>query len=74
MLSTSQILFEEVDGYYHFMCGVLYNVIDGYRDYDFTYGMTYIVGNTIKTGTIMSVDGLNYFDLDENKFRIGDSL
>lgn len=59
------------DGYYYFLCGVLYAVLDGARDYEFTYGMTYINGRIITTGRIRSIDGLNYFDLDSNQFMLG---
>lgn len=59
-------------GYYYFMCGVLYAVMDGVRDYDFSYGMTYINGRTITTGKIQSADTLNYLDLENNQFMIGD--
>jgi len=73
ILSTSQITVEEVGGYYHFLVGLLFAVSSGYRDFDFAYGMTYINGNTITTGSIQSIDGNNYFDLALNKFRIGDA-
>src|SRR5690606_33686564 len=60
-------------GYYLFNLGILYAVKDGRRDFDFTNGMTYINGDRITTGTIKSLDGLNYFNLAEGKFMIGDS-
>jgi len=71
-LSTEKKQAEGDDGYYYFLCGVLYPVYDSARDYDFTYGMTYINGRVITTGKIRSIDGYNYIDLDNNKFRIGD--
>jgi len=52
---------------------MLFAVADGYRDFDFVYGMTYISGNTITTGKIQSIDGNNYLDLTNNKFRVGDA-
>ena len=66
--------FKKVDadpGHYIFNLGILYAVKDGRRDFDFTNGMTYINGDTITTGTIKSLDGLNYFNLSEGKFKIG---
>lgn len=39
-------------GYYYFNCGMLYSVLEGRRDYAFTNGMTYINGDTIRTGKI----------------------
>ncbi len=73
VLSSSQITVEQVTGYYHFLVGMLFAVADEYRDFDFVYGMTYINGNTITTGKIQSIDTNNYFDLTNNKFRIGDA-
>ena len=58
-------------GKYLFNLGVLYPVTDGRRDFDFTNGMTFINGDTITTGRIKSLDGLNFFDLSEGKFKIG---
>lgn len=71
VLSSSQITVEQVTGYYHFLVGMLFAVNDGYRDFDFSYGMTYINGNTITTGKIQSIDTNNFFDLTDGKFRIG---
>ena len=59
------------EGHYSFNLGILYSVTDGRRDFDFTNGMTYINGDTITTGKIKSLDGLNYFDLSEGKFKLG---
>lgn len=73
ILSASQITVEQTAGYYHFYCGNLFVVADGRRDFDFVKGMTYIVGDTIKSGTIQSIDAQNYFNLTEGKFRIGNA-
>lgn len=73
VVSETQITANEDVSYYHFLTGILYVPYDGARDYDFINGMTYMNGRIITTGRIRSLDGLNYFDLDENKFRIGDS-
>ncbi len=58
-------------GHYLFNLGILYKVLEGRRDFDFTNGMTYINGDTITTGRIKSLDGLNFFDLSSSQFRIG---
>lgn len=63
---------EDEPGQYLFNLGILYNVVDGRRDFDFTNGMTYIAGDTITTGTIKSIDQLNFFDLTQGRFKIGD--
>jgi len=73
ILSASQITTEEVSGYYHFLIGMLFAVSDDRRDFDFTNGMTYINGGTITTGKIQSIGGDSYFDLTQNKFKVGDS-
>ena len=73
ILSSSQITVEQVAGYYHFLVGMLFAVTGTYRDFDFVSGMTYINGGTITTGKIQSIDTNNYFDLTNNKFRIGDA-
>jgi hypothetical protein len=71
-LTNVRLFADGTDGYYYFLCGILYTVYNGARDYDFTYGITYINGRVITTGRIRSVDGQNYFDLDQNQFYIGD--
>jgi hypothetical protein len=71
-LTEAQLMADGPDGYYHFLVGILYDVYEGVRDYDFTYGMTYINGRTITTGRIQSLDELMYLDLTEGTFRLGD--
>jgi hypothetical protein len=71
VLSETPIKAEAETGFYHFNVGVLYAVADGRRDFDFTKGMTFITGDTIKTGTITSLDGLNFISLSDNKFHFG---
>ena len=64
---------DKADHNFYFLVGILFNEYQGARDYDFTFGMTYINGRTITTGRIRSVNKLNYFDLDQNKFMLGNS-
>lgn len=52
VLSEVPVKTEAESGYYHFNCGVLYAVLDGRRDYAFTNGMTFINGDSIRTGKI----------------------
>lgn len=52
VLSETPIKTEAEAGYYHFNCGLLYHVLENRRDYAFTNGMTYINGDTIRTGKI----------------------
>lgn len=70
-VSNQQKEVESESGYYLFLLGVLYPEQDDKRDFYFTKGMTYIVGDTIKTGRIQSTDGLTFIDLDTGSYRIG---
>lgn len=72
ILSQEQITVDEDEDYYHFLLGILHSVDAGVRWISLTYGSTSINGRFIRTGRIISQDNLNYFDLDENKFRVGD--
>lgn len=58
---------------YQFLLGLVYEVNNGRRDFDLTNGMTLMVGDTITTGRIKSLDGLNYFDLTQNTFKLGNA-
>jgi hypothetical protein len=70
-ISVQPVTTEAVVGQYNFNVGILYAVKDGRRDFDFTNGMTYISGDTITTGKIKSLDGLNFFDLSNGQFKVG---
>lgn len=64
VVTMDQIKPEDEAGYYHFLAGVVYPVIDGWRNSDFTNGIADINGNRLKIGKILSRDGLTGFDLD----------
>lgn len=70
-LSETPVKTEDEPGWWHFNVGILYPVDDGSRGFDFTKGMTFIVGDRITTGRIQSLDGLNFFDLSQAKFNLG---
>lgn len=72
VVSTERILAEDEPGFYHFWLGMLYPVADGKRFFMFTKGMTFIVGDTITTGIIKDLSGLNFFDLTQGVFNLGD--
>ncbi|KEQ31177.1 hypothetical protein N180_02715 [Pedobacter antarcticus 4BY] len=57
VLSTAQILPEDVSGFYMFLTGIVYPVLNGLRDSEFSNGITSINGNRIKTGKIESPTG-----------------
>lgn len=73
VVSTEPLLTESEAGFYHFWVGIVYAESDGVRFFQFTKGMTFIVGDTIKTGRIQSVDGLSFLDLSQGTFKVGDS-
>jgi hypothetical protein len=54
VLSETPIKTDAEPGFYHFNCGLLYSVLEGRRDYAFTNGMTYINGDTIRTGKVQA--------------------
>ncbi|MBB6109704.1 hypothetical protein HDF23_002453 [Mucilaginibacter lappiensis] len=73
-ISETPVNANDIVGYYAFNVGILYEVnTDGYRDFEFTKGMTYIVGDQITTGRIKDITGQNYFDLNAGEFNLGDS-
>ena len=72
VITTERILSEQEVGFYHFWLGVLYPEENGKRYFMFTKGMTYIVGDTITTGRIKSQDDINFFDLNQGTFNLGD--
>lgn len=72
-LSAEPILTEQEAGYYHFWIGVLYAQNNGVRAFEFTIGMTFIVGGEVITGRLRSLDGLNFMDLSQGTFKLGNS-
>lgn len=64
LVTTAKILPEEVTNYYHFLAGIIYPVTDGYRNSNFTNGITDITGARIRTGIIQGRDGLVVINLD----------
>lgn len=71
--TTDQLKVDEDPSDYYFLLGVLHAASDGVRWISLTYGATAINGRYIRTGRIISQDGLNYFDLDQNEFKVGDA-
>lgn len=71
VVSETPINTDSVAGFYHFWLGLLYPVKNSQRYFMFTKGMTYVVGDTITTGKIQSLDGLTFFDLTGNNFNVG---
>lgn len=66
VITTDQVLYDAVPGFYMFLAGVIYPVISGYRNSDFSNGIADINGNRLKIGKVVSRDGLTGFDLDNS--------
>lgn len=66
LLSQSQIKVDQDTSFYHFLMGMMHalDVPTDTRWISLTYGATAINGRFIKTGMIVSQDGLTWFDLD----------
>ena len=63
VLSKNAIKLEGVDGYYHFLVGILNSEFEGERSFIELFGFTEIVPGRITTDKIVSTDGKTYFDL-----------
>jgi hypothetical protein len=75
MISEIPVSVNDITGFYAFNVGQLYEVNEeGYRGFDFTKGMTYIVGDTITSGRIQDITKQNYLDLNTGQFNLGDSI
>ncbi len=74
-ISETPVFVNDNLGSYSFNLGQLFEVnTAGYRSFEFTKGMTYIVGDTITTGTIQSIDKQNFFNLNNGTFNLGSAL
>lgn len=62
-LSETAIGMEQVEGYYHFLVGILNSENDGDRSYASLYGFTEVLPGRITTDKIVSTDGNTYFDV-----------
>lgn len=75
ILDTNVRKVDYLPGYWYLQTGVLFAVnTNGVRDYEFTKGMAYIVGDQITAGVLKSLDGLNYFNLNDGSFNLGDEF
>lgn len=67
--SMTKIGVNDEPGFYHFPFGILSSQFSGQRLFTSERGFTQITGGNIKTGKIVSNDGLTWFDLDLGEFR-----
>lgn len=71
LLSESAIGMRDVEGYYHFLVGILNSEVEGSRSYVSLYGFTEILPARVTTDRIVSTDGRSFLDLLGNRMRIG---
>lgn len=73
MISENTVMAEDplYPGMWNFNLGILFDVKEGRRDFEFTKGMTFIVGDTIKTGRVQNASGTSYLDLDTGQLKLG---
>lgn len=63
ILSETAIKLEQVQGYYHFLTGILNSEYEGERSFVTLYGFSEILPGRVTTDKIVSTDGNTYFDL-----------
>lgn len=73
VLSKNAIKLEGVEGYYHFLIGILNSEFEEDRSFVELFGFTEILPGRITTDRIVSSDGLNFMDFVNNAFRVGNS-
>ena len=64
---------DDVAGYYHFWIALSNSEFDSVRSWRTMYGFTEILPGQITTDKIMSADGLSFWNMVTNQFRIGDT-
>lgn len=73
VLSKNAIKLEGVEGYYHFLVGILNSEFEEDRSFVELFGFTEILPGRITTDRIVSSDGQNFIDFVNNSFRVGDT-
>lgn len=69
VLSEKSIGMDSVNGYWHFLVGILTSMQDGERSYANLYGFTEILPGRITTDIIISADGKTWFDLKNGEIH-----
>lgn len=67
ILSKNAIKLESVEGYYHFLVGILNSEFEEDRSFVELFGFTEILPGRITTAKIISPDGTTYFDLEKSE-------
>ena len=73
LLSETAIKMEQVDGFYHFLIGILNSEYEETRSFAQMYGYTEVLPGRITTDKICSADGINFFDLISGEWYMGTS-
>jgi len=78
--STGEVLMSKTpfdldpnDGFYYFLSATLGSEVEGERSLITTYGFTEITPGRITLDKILSPDGYQYWDMINNKFKIGNA-
>lgn len=74
ILSETARKMESESAVYYFLVGVLNSEYDGERSFVTLYGFTEILPGRITTDRVVSADGDSYFDMVENRLKLGDAL
>lgn len=74
ILSETPRKMEAEANYYYFLVGVLNSEYDGERSYVSLYGFSEILPGRITTDRVVSADGDSYFDMLQNRLKLGDAL
>lgn len=73
-LSETAVKMEAVEGFYHFLVGILNSEYDGARSFAPLYGFTEILPGRLTTDKIVSSDGKSYLDLISGNMELGEKL
>lgn len=72
IISEDAISKDALQGYYHFLVGLINSVYDGERGYTPLVGWTEVLPGQVVTDVLRSQDGRTYFDLLGNEIRLND--
>lgn len=74
ILSETARKMESEAGVYYFLVGVLNSEYDGERSFVTLYGYTEVLPGRVTTERVVSGDGDSYFDMLQNRLKLGDAL
>ncbi|MCM1167760.1 MAG: phage tail protein, partial [Ruminococcus sp.] len=74
VLDTNSHKIDEDPAYYYLLTGILNSEYLGERSFATMYGFTEILPGQITTDVVRDTSGESYFDLAQNRFKLGDKL